>query len=194
MEDILRIYTIQWVGPFSNYAEMKEHYKVKKQQEGQCSHPGLFSFYYFSGNKKWKRDKKFAYFGKHEKIDSIFKRLNPRHEHYSRYHENENLQIWIGTLANPVHQEEEIIDFIETVFINRYKDDLSDNIKKKAKPFIDAVTESFVIVNLWYDTSERPFKTRTSFPFDDVIVYEVESERILKGKLKVEKLPLNERI
>lgn len=188
MEDILHTYTIQWVGPFASYAEMKEHYKVKKRREGVCSDPGLFSFYYFSGNKKWKREKEFAYFGKHGKIDSIFRRLNPRHEHYSRYHENESLQIWIGTLANPAHQKEDIIDFIETVFINRYKDDLEDNVKKKAKPFIEAVTDSCVIVNLWYDKNEKPFKRRMSFPFDDVIVYEVGTGRILKSNLKKENL------
>lgn len=188
MEEILHTYAIQWVGPFSSYAEMKEHYKVKRRREGICSDPGLFSFYYFSGNKKWKRGRKFAYFGKHEKIDSIFKRLNPRHEHYSKYHENENLQIWIGTLANPDHQKEDIIDLIETVFINRYKNNLEDNEKKKAKPFIEAVKESVVIVNLWYDTNERPFKRGVVFPFEDVIVYEVGTERILKGKLRKENL------
>lgn len=185
MDDIIHTYTIQWKGPFASYEQLKE--SCKKGRKGTFAHPGLFSFYYFSGNKKWKRGRKFAYFGKHSKFDSITHRLNPKHEHFCQFHENENLEIWIGSFANTEYQTDEIIDFVETIFINSYKDKLNDNDKKTAKPFEDAVRESFVIVNLWYDINEKPYKSRSLVPFDDVITYEVDENRRLYGTLKKKK-------
>ena len=186
MDDIIHTYTIQWKGPFASYEQLKESCK-KRKKRNICTSI-LFSFYYFSGNKKWKRGRKFAYFGKHSKFDSITHRLNPKHEHFCQFHENENLEIWIGSFANTEYQTDEIIDFVVTIFINSYKDKLNDNDKKTAKPFEDAVREYFVIVNLWYDINEKPYKSRSLVPFDDVITYEVvkteDCMALLKRKIK----------
>lgn len=192
MESIVHTYTIQWVGPFLSYEELKEHCKngrcKNRGKEATCSDPGLFSFYFFSGNKKWKREQKFAYFGMHTGKKSITDRLNKSHEHFKKFHNNKNLQIWIGSFANDVYQEDWIIDFVETIFINRYKIELNDNKNKKAKPFEIAVKQSFVIVNLWYDTNEKPYRGRNLVPFEDVITYEVDTQRLLTGVLHKKRL------
>lgn len=48
MESIVHTYTIQWVGPFLSYEELKEHCKngrcKNRGKEAICSDPGLFSF------------------------------------------------------------------------------------------------------------------------------------------------------
>lgn len=181
MEEINHTYTIQWVGPFNTYNALKDY--VKRGRNNEVAHSSLFSFYYFEGNKKWQRGKDFKYFGKHEKADGIQVRLNKSHEHFKKYHENENLQIWIGTLSTPDVQKPDIIDYIETVFINRYKIELNDNIMKKALPLTEALDKSIVIVNLWYDKDERPYRGRSLVPFEDVIVYESDIQRLLSGTL-----------
>lgn len=188
MHDIIHSYTIQWVGPFTSDEHLKEYCKEGEKKNNKVAHPGLFSFYYFSGNKKWQRDRYFEYFGKHSKSDSIKKRLNKSHEHFKKFHENDNLEIWIGSFANKKNQKDDIIDFVETIFINQYKIRLNDNEKKKAKPFVKAIQESFVIVNLWYDTNEKPYRGRSLVPFDDVITYESDDKRLLTGTLHKKKL------
>jgi hypothetical protein len=192
MEEINHTYTIQWVGPFSDYEDFKSYCKrgQRKGDNQEVAHSSLFSFYYFEGNKKWQRDRIFRYFGKHTNPDGIQRRLNKQHEHFKKYHENENMQIWIGTLSTPDVQKPEIIDYIETVFINRYKIDLNDNTMKKALPLTDALDKSIVIVNLWYDTDERPYRGRSIVPFEDVIVYESDIQRLLSGTLHKKNIEL----
>jgi hypothetical protein len=181
MEEINHTYTIQWVGPFNTYNALKDY--VKRGRNNEVAHSSLFSFYYFEGNKKWQKEKIFKYFGKHEKDNGIQHRLNKMHEHFRNYHENENLSIWIGALSTPNVQKPEIIDYIESVFINRYKNDLNDNSMKKARPLCDFLNDSIVIVNLWYGIDERPYRGRSIVPFEDVIVYESDIQRLLSGTL-----------
>jgi hypothetical protein len=188
MEEINHTYTIQWVGPFYTYDELKEY--VERGQNEEVADSCLFSFYYFEGNKKWKREKIFRYFGMHRKADGIEKRLNKSHEHFKKYHENGNLHVWIGSLSSPDVQKPDIIDYIETVFINRYKIELNDNIMKKALPLTEALDKSIVIVNLWYDTDERPYRGRSIVPFEDVIVYESDIQRLLSGTLHKKNIEL----
>jgi hypothetical protein len=182
MEDIRHIYTIQWVGPFNSYEALKVY--IKRGRNNEVAEASLFSFYYFEGNKKWKRENLYRYFGKHSKLDGIQHRLNKCHEHFKNYHENEKLQIWIGTLSNPDVQEPDIIDYIETVFISRYKKELNDNVMKKTLPIYKVLKKSIVILNLWYDTEERPHRGHSLVPFEDVIVYESDLHRLLSGTLQ----------
>lgn len=186
MIEILHTYTIQWVGPFKSYNELRDY--CKKGRKEVYAHPSLFSFYYFRGNKKWKRERTFCYFGKHGVSDTITHRLNRSHEHFRNFHENENLEIWIGSFANPDDQANDNIDYVETIFIKRYSIWLNDNVCKKAKPFVDIIDKSFVIVNLWYDTNEKPYRGRQIVPFEDIITYETDEKRLLAGTLRRKKI------
>ena len=118
--------------------------------------------------------------------------MNKSHEHFRNFHENQNLKIWIGSFANNKHQKDSIIDFVETIFISRYKIRLNDNERKKAKPFEEAIRESFVIVNLWYKTTEESYSGRSLVPFEDVITYQYEVDKnkslLMSGTLHKKKL------
>jgi hypothetical protein len=61
---------------------------------------------------------------------------------------------------------------------------------KKALPLTEALDKSIVIVNLWYDTDERPYRGRSIVPFDDVIVYESDIQRLLSGTLHKKNIEL----
>ena len=49
MEDIRKVFTIQWVGPFETFASLFEY--LNDPNTCDCH---LFSFYYSSGSKKGK--------------------------------------------------------------------------------------------------------------------------------------------
>ena len=63
MEDIRKVFTIQWVGPFDTFTSLSEY--LNDPNTCDCH---LFSFYYCSGNKKGKghpiSKDDYRYFGK----------------------------------------------------------------------------------------------------------------------------------
>lgn len=176
MEDIKKQYTIQWVGPFHSLEEAKSHRQGAKND--LFATPDCFTFYYFRGNKRGKgyRSSKFySYFGIHKSLNGYHKRLNRAHEHFKDFHENDNLDIWIGSLGDLDQFSPNVVEEIETVFIAMYKgtDFLTEN-ERKGKQKVEELEESVCIINLWYDTKERPLKNKPDSirPFHDVIVCE----------------------
>ncbi|MBQ8361961.1 MAG: hypothetical protein IJX44_08470 [Bacteroidaceae bacterium] len=180
MEDINKTFTIQWVGPFHSLMEMNQYLG-----NTETCDEGLFSFYYFCGNKKGKGHKKnyfYRYFGIHKRIDSIKMRLQSRHEHFRDFIENENLDIWIGTFACEKNQMEQNIEDVETLFISTYGDYLTENDRKKNS----IPRESICIINLWYKESENQqwIRKKPSINFfHDVLIYEKEFNQILVANL-----------
>ena len=176
MEDIKKQYTIQWVGPFHSLEEARHHRKGAKN--GLFATPDCFNFYYFRGNKKgrgYKLSKFYSYFGIHKAADGYHKRLNKNHEHYSEFHENSNMDIWIGALGDLDQCHPDIIEEIETIFIAMYGSNefLTENDRKKKKN-VGSLNDTVCIINLWYDTEEKPRVTKLESikPFHDVIVCE----------------------
>ncbi|MDE6680283.1 MAG: hypothetical protein K2J92_02910, partial [Muribaculaceae bacterium] len=176
MEDIKKQYTIQWVGPFHSLEEARYHRKGAKN--GLFATPDCFNFYYFRGNKKgrgYKLSKFYSYFGIHKAADGYHKRLNKNHEHYSAFHENSNMDIWIGALGDLDQYHPDIIEEIETIFIAMYGSNefLTENDRKKKKN-VGSLNDTVCIINLWYDTEEKPRATKLESikPFHDVIVCE----------------------
>ena len=107
MEDIKKVFTIQWVGPFTNLETMNKYLN----SEDTCDNT-LFSFYFFCGNRSGKGhkiSKYYSYFGRHcpseKQSSSISTRLNKSHEHYKHFIENENMRIWLGSFSNEDYQE-----------------------------------------------------------------------------------------
>lgn len=181
MEDIKQIFTIQWVGPFASLKQMKEYLNRPETCEKQ-----LFTFYYICGSKNgsgYHRSKTdYRYFGIHKQTEtSIEQRLNNAHEHLCEFREDSR-HIWIGSFANCDHQSPQNIEDTETLFISTYRNELTENKKKKkATP-----SESICVVNLWYKEDETEWKKRKAETriFSDVMVYEKELGRFSVGNLK----------
>lgn len=176
MEDIRKQYTIQWVGSFHSIEEAKAHRRGAKN--GLFATPDCFTFYYFRGNKKGKGhrvSKFYSYFGIHKSLDGYHKRLNTSHEHFKKFRVNENLDIWIGALGDLSQFSANVVEEIETIFVSMYKggESLTEN-DRKSKINIEKLDESVCIVNLWYDTEEKPLKSKPDSIkiFHDVIVCE----------------------
>jgi hypothetical protein len=114
-------------------------------------------------------------------------RVNNSHEHLSQVREDKNFHLWIGSFANIANQTPQNIEDVETIFIRAYKNFLSLNSRKKSKELTD-LSESYSIINLWYDTNEVPWRTKPSSvkAIDDVLVCEHDSlhPRILTSNLK----------
>lgn len=183
MQDITKTFTIQWVGPFRNLQKMNEYLK-----DASTCDKSLFNFYYFSGNKKGSghsTQKLYRYFGIHKKSHGIEKRLNNYHEHYQKFHENENMRIWIGSFANAKDQTESNIEDAETLFISTYGQNVFTENHKKVNANIE---ESICIINLFYKKNEQPwFRKPAEIRFmDDVLIHETEekTKRTLVAKLK----------
>ena len=158
MEEIKHTYTIQWVGPLS-YEDYKDYLKSE-----ETISPGLFSIYYFEA-----------------RIDGIDKRLNKSHEHLSQFIAAKELSIWIGSFSHYNNQKEDNIDIVETLFIQAYKDLLTENEKKKKS----LPSESVCIINLWFDKKDhlKKYAKKTPEIFSDVLVYYHEDNIFMKGKL-----------
>ena len=165
MEDIRKVFTIQWVGPFDTFTSLSEY--LNDPNTCDCH---LFSFYYCSGNKK----------GKGHPI-SKDTRVAPWHEHLRNF--REPFSLWIGSFSDSTQQTPQNVEDVETVFISTYKDVLTENTqKKKATP-----KESICIINLWYRSNEKRWlnKKRDIKIFDDVLIYEAESMTYSKGNLSI---------
>lgn len=176
MEDINKTFTIQWVGPFKSYEEIKEY-----ERDVNTAHKSLFNFYFFSGHKyKQRKNKIFRYFGIHKRFDCITKRLNERHSHFSEFDKDNDLNIWIGAFGCSDNQTEQNIEDVETLIISTYFESL-ENIRKKNPP-----SQSICLINRWYDKNDVEWinRKRDTALFDDVIVYEKEYNSILTAKLK----------
>lgn len=179
MEDIKKVFAIQWVGPFKTLDEMKSYLK----NPATCDE-SLFCFYYFRGNKKGAGHpsaKYYNYLGITNQR-SIADRLCKSHEHYKDFHENDNMRIWIGTFSDVAKQTPENIADVETVLISTYRRSFTENISKKLSP----LRESVCIINLWYKPDETPYKCKKVDVrhFDDVLVYEKDINSFCVGSLK----------
>lgn len=141
--------------------------------------PDCFNFYYFRGNKKgrgYKLSNFYSYFGIHKALDGYHNRLNKNHEHFRDFHENDNLDIWIGALGDLDQFSPDVVEEIETIFIAMYGKTLTENERKK-KRTVDSIDKTVCIINLWYDTEEKPLSTKKESikQFHDVIVCERDS-------------------
>lgn len=175
MDIIDKTFTIQWVGPFHSLEELN-CFKWNDNTNGlDCFNLYCFEARYRS-NSKWRR-----YLGIHQNNDGIDKRLNERHEHFRQFISFKEKNIWIGAFGSEVDQTPENIDIVETLFVRTYRQELTENDKKKKSlPY-----ESVCVINLWYNRNEfvrRNRRSTISF-MDDVIVFDKENNRLLHGRL-----------
>ena len=123
MDDINKVYTIQWVGPFDTFDNLKTYL----ENPDTCDKT-LFSFYFCSGSKKGKgfpvqRDS-YRYFGLHKADTAINSRVRATHEKQLRLF-REPFSLWIGSISNSNMQNPQNIEDIETLFISTYRDILT---------------------------------------------------------------------
>lgn len=95
------------------------------------------------------------------------------HEHYREFHENENMDIWIGALGDLDQYSPGVVEEIETIFIAMYGNFLTEN-ERKQKKSVESLKDTVCIINLWYDIEEKPLVSKRDSikPFHDVIVCE----------------------
>ena len=175
MDTINKTFTIQWVGPFHSLEELNAYKRDDETNGLDCFNVYCFEARYRS-NSRWR-----SYLGIHQKNDGIDRRLNQRHEHFKKFLNYPEKNIWIGAFGNEKDQTPENIDIVETLFISTYKEELKENImKKKSLPY-----ESICVINLWYNIDEKVrHNRRNTISFmDDAIVYDEENRRILHGRL-----------
>ena len=175
METINHTFTIQWVGPFDSIESLEKYKKNDKTID-----LGYFNFYCFEVGYR-ENSKLRSYLGVHHKADGIDKRLNDRHEHYSQFKKYKNKKIWIGSFGNDKDQTDKNIEILETLYIRTYRRELTENDRKKKA----TIPESICVINLWYNQVDliRRNRRNTIQFMDDVIVYDAENRRILKGQL-----------
>ena len=182
MQDITKTFTIQWVGPFRNLQKMNEYLK-----DASTCDKSLFNFTISPATKKVRafNPKSSTVISEYIKSHGIEKRLNNYHEHYQKFHENENMRIWIGSFANAKDQTESNIEDAETLFISTYGQNVFTENHKKVNANIE---ESICIINLFYKKNEQPwFRKPAEIRFmDDVLIHETEekTKRTLVAKLK----------
>lgn len=175
MFDIKHTYTIQWVGPFYSYEEYLQYFK-----EEHALDQTLFNLYYFETRKDRRYKDIVRYLGIHKKNDGIKNRLKTSHEHLSKYLDNKDMKIWIGSFGNEKDQKPNNIDIVETLLIRSHRDILSENRdKKKSLP-----KDSVCVINMWFDTKNNLQKYRVEKPYlDDVILYYAEDDTFMHGSL-----------
>lgn len=172
METIKHTYTIQWVGPFDSYEAYRDY--LKNSEIGS----DYFNIYYFQARQdaryNWHR-----YVGIHTVNDGIEKRLNKSHSHLREFLDCKELKIWIGRLADEKQQKPENVDVIETLLIQAYADDMTENtMKTKSLPPC-----SVCVINMWFDLDNKLKKCKVDRPFDDVIMYYNEEQIFKRGNL-----------
>ncbi|MDD2286145.1 MAG: hypothetical protein PHS38_12460 [Bacteroidales bacterium] len=189
MEDIKKVFTIQWVGPFTNLETMNKYLN----SEDTCDNT-LFSFYFFCGNRSGKGhkiSKYYSYFGIHcpsgKKSSSISTRLNKKHEHYRHFIENKNMRIWLGSFSNEDYQEKSNIEYVETAFISTYHNKKTGILTENVKKTKSWLNESICIINLFYkhnqETRWKVKKTEIAF-IDDVLIFEHDQKSYYSGNLR----------
>ena len=91
------------------------------------------------------------------------------------------MSIWIGSFSHYNNQKEDNIDIVETLFIQAYKDLLTENEKKKKS----LPSESVCIINMWFDKNDhlKKYAKKTPEIFSDVLVYYHEENIFMKGNL-----------
>lgn len=187
MEDIRKVFAIQWGGPFKTLADMKSYLnKPDTCDESQ------FSFYYFRGKKKGTGygRKPYSYFGIH-KGEHITWRLTQTHEHYKAFFEDDNMRIWIGRFSDKKWKKPGNIEDVETVFVRVYNSEkegrcLTENRKKTQS----VLKESVCIINRWYcQSNEELWKRKKTeiLDFADVLVYEKDLDSFCVGSLSYKK-------
>lgn len=179
MDDIRKIFTLQWVGPFDSFVSLREYLR----NPDTCNAP--FNFYYCAGSKKGKgyaiNKQNYRYFGLHKADTPISSRVNATHEKLSKF--REPFSLWIGSFSDSGQQNPQDIEDIETLFISTYRNELTENERKKCA----LLHESICIINLWYKPSETRWinrKKEIGF-FDDVLVYEKDIDKFSKGNLTI---------
>lgn len=180
MDDIRKVFTLQWVGPFDSFASLRKYLN----NPNTCN-AYLFSFYYCVGSKKGRgyaySKQDYRYFGLHKADSPINMRVNVTHEKLSRF--REPFSLWVGSFSNCEQQNPQNIEDVETLFISTYSNELTENVRKKsAMP-----RNSICIINLWYKPSEERWvnrKKEIGF-FDDVLVYEKDINKFSKGSLAI---------
>ena len=186
MEDIRKVFAIQWVGPFKTLDDMKSYLR-----NPETCDESLFSFYYFRGKKKGTGygRKLYSYFGIH-KGGNLSERLTKKHEHYKDFVEDDNMRIWVGAFSDKKWQKSSNIEDVETVFIRVYNDKEGRFLTENRKKTQSVLKESVCIINRWYrQPKEEPCKckTREIRDFDDVLVYEKDLDSFCVGSLSYKK-------
>lgn len=159
MNEIDKIFMIQWIGPFFKIEELKIW-------ENENSISKEFCLYLLSG-KEYHKKHTSLYCGKTE-----MKKLSTRYKNHKKYDliKDRELNIWIGRFSNKKLATSDNIDIVETLIISHWQPNLND--KKKA--FYPGL--AICILNGWYKKDIKTRYVNRVYPvqhLDDVIFYDI---------------------
>ena len=100
-------------------------------------------------------------------------------DHFREFMDCKDIRIWIGSFADAKNQKESKIELVETLLIQAYGKELTENKRKK----VGLPRESVCLINLWFDKNERLKVYNIDRPcFDDVVMFE-KPRGIVPGKV-----------
>lgn len=156
MNDIDKVFLIQWTGPFLNPEELKQ-WEIENQEF-------RFNLYILSGKESRKRTIS-HYVGMTEQ-DYIYQRLSYNHDHLPKI--KKELNIWIGRFSCPKHATHENISIAEALLISYWQPELN-KCKKAYMP-----NECICLINQWFKPNHNQLANRiyAAQKIPDVILYD----------------------
>ena len=162
MNDIDKIFMLQWIGPFANLEELKKWELVNMN----CS----CNLYMLTG-KEYHHRTISDYVGITEQ-EYIYKRLRCNHDKFKKI--VRDLNIWVGHFSCSDHAIHENISIVETLLISSWQPQLNE--KKK----VYFPNQCICVINQWYKPNKTQYINRV-YPaqyLQDVIVYNSEAGKI----------------
>jgi hypothetical protein len=161
MDEIDKIFMIQWIGPFQTIDELKNW-------EKKNSIVNEFCLYLLSG-KEYRKKSTSLYCGKTE-----MQRLSSRYKNHKKYEliKDRELNIWIGRFSNKKLATSDNIDIVETLIISHWQPNLNDKKKAHYPGF------AICVVNSWYKKDAKTRYINRVYPvqqLEDVIFYDINS-------------------
>jgi hypothetical protein len=161
MNDIDKIFIIQWIGPFLNLDDLK-----KWEKDSLIANE--FCLYLLSG-KEYRKRYTSLYCGKTE-----MKTLSSRFKNHKKYEliKDRDLNIWVGRFSFNKNAISENIDIVETLIISHWQ----PNLNEKKKAYYPGL--AICVLNSWYKKDSITRYQNRIHPvqqLDDVIFYDINS-------------------
>ena len=172
MNNIDKVFIIQWVGPFFTLEELKEW----EIENIDCKS----NLYMFTG-KEYRHRTVSDYVGITEQ-EYVYKRLNNNHGKFNKI--SKDLNIWVGHFSCSDHATRENISIVETLLISSWQPNLNER-KKIYYPY-----SSICVINQWYKPNCCQYSNRiySAQDMQDVIIYNRDTEEFW-GADRLKKLP-----
>lgn len=163
MNDLDKMFIIQWYGPFDTLEQLKNWEKANNTSY-------VFNMYILTGIEKSHRSN--SHYCGITNQEFISHRLKYNHDKYPLI--KRDLNIWAGRFADPAHVNKNNAELVESLIISFWQPELNDR-KRKYLP-----ADSVGIINKWYNKQQKSLQNRR-FPaqnLTDVVIYDLDNKEI----------------